>query len=294
MEKQSADHAVDLRSGDYYIIRRPVPWAGFFSNYQYVLGHILFALEQNLIPVVDMQDYPTLYNEPKGFHHIKNAWNYYFEDPAGVSLKEAIRSKRFILCEPTYLEHSERYCEEYGFPSSEAVSYYAPFIEEYLRFTPQVQEHLNVVYKKLEGKAFVLGVHYRGTDMRSGSYSDHPVTKALEEYLCCVKQFLHCYPDAMIYLATDEEEAVSTFTQHFGDKVLMQSVFRSTANGNAQDGIHFQENDRPHHHYQMGLEVLTDAWMLSKCHALICGLSNVAGVAVLWNQNQYQEIKVIR
>ncbi|MBR1439614.1 MAG: hypothetical protein IJ589_00165 [Lachnospiraceae bacterium] len=294
LEKHSAAHTAKIKSGDYYIIRRPVPWAGFFSNYQYVLGHILCAIEQDLIPVVDMQDYPTLYNEPRGYHGIKNAWNYYFEDPVEVSLDKAVQSGNFILCEPTYLPQSERYCGEYGFPTPDAVSYYAPIIEKYLRFTPQIKEQLEETAKRFDGYSFVIGVHYRGTDMRAGTYSDHPVTHILNEYIDNVERVLDQHPDAVIYLATDEEAAVTTFSNHFGNIVLSQNAFRSAASNSTQDGIHFQENNRPHHRYQMGLEVLTDAWILSKCSALICGLSNVAGAAVLWNQNNYQEIKVIR
>ena len=47
----------------YYIIYRPEGGAGFFSNYVWVLGHIVLARRCGYTPVVDMKNYPTLYSE---------------------------------------------------------------------------------------------------------------------------------------------------------------------------------------------------------------------------------------
>jgi hypothetical protein len=57
----------------FYVIRRPEPGAGLFSNFHWVLGHILYALEKKYIPVVDMQNYKTFYNELEPINGSKNA-----------------------------------------------------------------------------------------------------------------------------------------------------------------------------------------------------------------------------
>ena len=51
----------------FYIIRRN-PSAGFFSNITFILNHLKICERMKFIPVVDMLNYPNLYNET---HKIK-------------------------------------------------------------------------------------------------------------------------------------------------------------------------------------------------------------------------------
>ena len=46
----------------FYIIRRD-PGAGLFSNVTVVLNHIMICKKFNFIPVVDMENFSTIYNE---------------------------------------------------------------------------------------------------------------------------------------------------------------------------------------------------------------------------------------
>ncbi|MCC8192296.1 MAG: hypothetical protein LIO41_04575 [Ruminococcus sp.] len=106
-DRQSVEKHVVKRSGIendkmIYIIRR-VEKCGFFSNYFFVLGHIIYALNNNYIPVVDMENYMTLYSEHKELHGTKNAWEYYFYQPIGkISLECAYESKEYILSSGLY------------------------------------------------------------------------------------------------------------------------------------------------------------------------------------------------
>ena len=59
---------LDILGGDlnpdkvFYVIRR-YPGTGLFSNLAYVMNHIQIANRMGFIPVVDMKNYPTVYNE---------------------------------------------------------------------------------------------------------------------------------------------------------------------------------------------------------------------------------------
>ena len=99
----------------YYIIRRSELGAGFFSNYLWVLGHVVFAQKLGYIPVVDMENYPTLYSEDVPVKGIYNAWNYYFENIEEASLEEAYQSKKYVLARIKYLKkYSDCFCQEIG------------------------------------------------------------------------------------------------------------------------------------------------------------------------------------
>ena len=47
----------------FFVIRLYPPAAGFLADYNYVLGYMKYAYDNGWIPVVDMQNYQTLYNE---------------------------------------------------------------------------------------------------------------------------------------------------------------------------------------------------------------------------------------
>ena len=63
----------------FYIIKR-TPGAGLFSNFIFVLNHIKIADSLGYKPIVDMENFPTIYNETKSVKNSKNAWNYYFDN----------------------------------------------------------------------------------------------------------------------------------------------------------------------------------------------------------------------
>jgi len=87
----------------FYIIRRPEPGAGLFSNFHWVLGHIIYALEKNYIPVVDMKNYKTYFNETALINGTKNAWEYYFKQPTNYNLDEAYKSKNVVVSKMDFM-----------------------------------------------------------------------------------------------------------------------------------------------------------------------------------------------
>ena len=80
----------------FYVIRRS-PGAGLFSNLIYVLNHLDIANKHNFIPVIDMENYPTIYNERKSINGTKNSWLYYFEPVSKYSIEDVYKSKNVIL-----------------------------------------------------------------------------------------------------------------------------------------------------------------------------------------------------
>ena len=80
----------------FYVIKRS-PGAGMFSNLTFVMNHLLIAKRHNFIPVVDMENYPTIYNEKKKINGTKNAWEYYFEPVSKYSLNEVYKSQNVFI-----------------------------------------------------------------------------------------------------------------------------------------------------------------------------------------------------
>ena len=56
----------------------------------------------NFIPIIDMSNYPTIYNEKKKYKTVDNSWNYYFESMNKYSLSEVYKSKNVLLSNPNF------------------------------------------------------------------------------------------------------------------------------------------------------------------------------------------------
>ena len=76
--------------GSYVVWRsmgRP-PGAGFFSIVTSILAQIDIAEKKGLIPVVDLETHPSIYQEDEALMGTRNAWEYYFDQPAGRALQD--------------------------------------------------------------------------------------------------------------------------------------------------------------------------------------------------------------
>lgn len=285
----------------YYIINRSEGGAGFFSNYMWVLGHLIFAKKLGYIPVVDMENYPTLYSEVQPVNGEKNAWNYYFENVGSVLLKEAYDSGSFVMGQDMPLHKYEgKYCVGcYRYPTKKAIEYYAPIIEKNIILKKDLKDGFDADWGKNVSKGEkVLGIHVRGTDMKNNL--GHPVPAAISTYLEHAKRILEDDPEiTKIFLATDEYNTIETFKKEFQDtrwSLFMTDAFRVWDTGEKKRiGIHetHVENARPMHKYLLGKEVLNDAYFLNKCDYLLCGHSNISNVALLWNHNKYEKVTCI-
>ena len=84
------------KSKIFYIIKRN-KGSGFCSNFAFVLNHLKLADEHNFIPIIDMKNFKTIYNENSGSLKNKNSWNYYFKQVTNYSLEEVYKSRNVII-----------------------------------------------------------------------------------------------------------------------------------------------------------------------------------------------------
>lgn len=282
----------------YYIIIRSEGGAGFFSNYMWVLGHVVFARKLGYIPVVDMKHYSTLYSEETLIDGVDNAWNYYFEDIDTITLEQAYASGRYVMGRDKYLtKYAEKYSlPNYRYPTDQMINYYGPIIERNIRMREDLKEEYDIVWRQnVTDSDHVLGIHIRGTDMKNNL--GHPMPASIEDYLEQTWEVLQRHPEInKIFLATDENNVKEVYEQAFKNHdctLFMNEVFRVWDRGEkTKIGVHETkvDNPRPNHKYLMGKEVLQDAWFLKKCEYLICGHSNITNVVILWNQKQFKQV----
>jgi hypothetical protein len=237
------------------------------------------------LPVIDMERYRTRYNEDddSGVLGTRNAWEYYFEQPAGITVSQALQLDpleyrgdvigRFISGPEDDL-------------SQALVERGRELVKRFVRVKPYVLAKADAVLPPgVHGD--VLGVHVRGTDMRRGYCASHPIPAPplahLEEAAALDRE--HAF--TRVFLASDESETVELFQKQFGDRLLTINAHRTSA---AQETSHSYEwlfeAPRELHRYHLGLEVLLDALLLSRCGSLLCGISNVSRAASYFSEDR--------
>ena len=268
--------------------------AGFFSNWLYALTHVAYAKEKGWIPVIDMRNYHTLYSEKHPVNGTRNTWEYYFEQP--VDTRTAYRSGRFVLS-----------------AGSGRKKLYMPFVEtdEKLELVPErarklmssaadyvhVRSELLSSFEKWEKMHFagkrVLGVHWRGTDKRTPP-PGHRSTTPLEALLPAVRNLCDRRKPDLVFLASDETGIRERIEEAAGVPVV-QTDARRLAAGDTR-GLHLAKvrRARPNHRYLLGLEVLRDAWLLSRCDFLVHGHSNVVNAALLLRDHPFDDRILVR
>lgn len=250
----------------FFVIYRTPYEAGFFSNFVHVLRYLKMAEDLNLIPVVDFENFKTFYNNDKPINGTKNSWEYYFEQPSPYSLEEVYQSKNVLFCDGVF-PHSVI------MTTQEQISEYC---NKAFKIKPHIAEHIKQYDKFFEGNK-VLGIHFRGKDLNI--FPGHPFGMTEKQVFKYADEIIEKFGITKIFAATNEKKYMDLLVEKYGDMVFFADNLRTEKTNE------FNMNPRENHRYLLGLEVLTDAILLSKCNGLLHGHSNIIHTATLLNEN---------
>lgn len=148
--------------------------------------------------------------------------------------------------------------------------------EKYIKINDNVQNIIEPYLPNMSGR--ILGVHFRGKEMNYAP--EHPFGHTKKQIFRYTDEILKKHRIDKILIVTEDKDYLDAFVERYHDKVFYTDSF-CIAKINAYN-IYPREN----HKYLLGLEVLRDAILLSKCNVLLCGESNVSQVADLIGDNQ--------
>lgn len=249
----------------FYVIYRKPYEAGFFSNLNYVILSLKLIEGTNFIPVVDFQNFKTFYNNENPIYGTENSWEYYFEQLSPYSLDEVYQSKHVLFCSGE-------------FPHAVNGKFKENEMSEYYRKVFKVKKYVSDLIKPYEENFLnnkVLGIHFRGKDLNicPGHYFG-ATEKQMFKY---TDEIIEKYGVNKIFIATDEKKYLDAFIKRYNDKLFHADNFL-TEKINA-----FNINPRENHRYLLGLEVLIDVILLSKCNGILCGPSGIPITAMHLN-----------
>lgn len=265
---------------------------GFFAEFLYTLIRLYYAADRGFVPYVYWGN-DFLYYESSGVEGEYNAFQYYFEPVSEVT---GIDQAAHVLDATDYHIHDvQDRLNTHGYAvTDEYMDALSDMIKRYIRYNQRTKTYLEDGYDALIGNKRALAVHFRGTDYRR-QYNNHPVFVTIEQEIEKVKELLTTGRYDVIFLATDEQEAVETFRREFGDIVkVFEDTWRAS---DGDESVAYSHSDRKNHQYLLGLEVLRDQYMLTRCTGLVCGISNLTLSARMmrkaWYDEAYDDLVII-
>lgn len=265
---------------------------GFFAEFLYALIRLYFADVRGLTPFIKWDD-NFLYYEKNGIDNESNAFLYYFNP---VSKVQDIAGAAYVIhSADCHIHQVQDELDTHGYlVSDEYMEALSCMIRKYIRYNAKTLAYLESGYEKLIGNKRALAVHFRGTDYRR-QYNNHPVFVTIEQEIEKVRELLNVKGYEVIFLATDEKEAIDVFRNEFGDIVkVFDDVWRAEG---GDESVAYSLSDRNNHHYLLGLEVLRDEYMLTRCDGLVCGISNLTLSARMmrkaWYEKDYDDLVIL-
>lgn len=242
---------------------------GFFSLLLYVLNHLKFSDNKKLIPIIDIEIHKSIYNENKKIFNTFNVWNYYFNKINQYNVKDAYLSKRYLISSDYNI-----YSKNNKF--SQALK---KVFNNRIKLKHQIKKEI-LFYKKkfkLQKKNKVLGIHFRGTDMKIAPNHPMPPTKKqiLEKINYCKKKFNF----EKIFLVTEDIDNYFFLKNKYEYKIISINNFRSNKSKV------FNMKRRKFHRYKMGKEALINGYLLSYCHTIISTQTGISDFAKFINKD---------
>ena len=144
------------------------PGTGMFSNITFILNHLKICKKYDFIPIIDMKNFSTIYNENIKFKNNLNAWNYYFDNLNEYSLEEVYKSKNVLITDNKFFHFFSYNIDE----DNELIDLFNTKIK--------LNKYMNNCYlkdiKKFKNKK-ILGIHFRGTSYKRSAGHPFPATK---------------------------------------------------------------------------------------------------------------------
>lgn len=262
----SPSESENLRS---YVIWRTYG-AGFWSIVASTLAHCDLAEKSGYVPVVDMGNYPAIYQEQSPVNGTNNVWEYYFEQPQGRGIKNI--GPDAIITDGTI---PRDYPREIG---------HDRYRELWKKFAIVKKETGKKIAKNvgdLGTDSRTLGVHFRGQEMRTAI--GHKFPPKLSQMNDAIAHAWDTGDFDEILLVTEAQQYADSLRRRWGSRLKITPTYRLRY----RNSYTLREYPRPLHRYQLGFEALQDAHILAACGGLVCGHSGLSEAAVMLRESPF-------
>lgn len=152
----------------YYVIScEKLPFQGLFGYVGIILAMVKYALERDMVPVVDLKNYPNTYLEENEIGKL-NSWEFFFQQFTDKSIDEIYEKCKYVVGNHMDIDWNNL-PNMRGVKRRDICAYWSVMYRNYVKFSPRAEEYCQKEYDTLlKGKAEeTLGVLVRGTDIKT-------------------------------------------------------------------------------------------------------------------------------
>lgn len=264
-------------------------------HYYRNLQQLSYAVNRGWIPVVDWENYvPLRHMEDYPVNGTVNGWEYYWRQPSEYTLDEVYSSKNVVL--------ANRNSVDYGFiPSpflkppfksyAKSLAEKCPEYDCLFQLNDITRQYVDKWHKELfPAKERVLGVSIRGASYGRHPVPGHPKQPGIQRVVFLVRECIKKYEINYVFFACESEDYVNVMREEFGDKLIVLPRERMTREPKIGETNPLYY---PGRRYQTNLDYLTEMMLLSRCTALMAGMSSGTRSAIIWNANKYEFVEIL-
>lgn len=266
------------------------------------------ADQRGLAPVIDGSNRPNL-TDPDPVRGTTDPWEYYFEQPCGISLAEAMRCRNVLTAAKFYDPDTPAVDRSIYGGSSSYLGKLCEIYARWVRFNDETRRYLDdqMARIKIDDEPTV-AVLSRGTDYKKLRPKGAFIQPEPEELIREAKDISAARGIDRIYLNTEETKVLELFRREFGDRLIYFDSVRyddyNDAETDAVRGIDYSKQkgsylgayiDRSatRSKYELNLEYLRNIYAASRCTCLVAGNNSGSNAAVLMNGQKYLEKRIL-
>ena len=256
----------------FYVIKRS-PGTGMFSNITFILNHLKICKQYKFIPIIDMKNFSSIYNEKIKFKNNFNAWNYYFDNLNNYSLRQVYQSKNVLITDNKFFNFFS-----YNIDKDDKL---IELLNSEIKVNKYIERCYTTIFKKFKNRK-ILGIHFRGTSYKRSA--GHPLPATKSQMYKLTNKLLEENNIDNIFLVTEEKEYLNFFKKKYGERLIyLKSSYRSNKNDA------FKIYPRNLHRYKLGREAILEAMLLSSCKYFIYLCSNISSASIGFNIEKSQK-----
>jgi len=284
-----------------YFLSAPNPIANaephLFALYYRTIQLIAYAVENNLVPIVDWKNYGRVaFEEDHPVNGTENCWEYFFKQPSMYTLDEVYNSKNVILSHRDWVSDNDGTYV----PTAQATAPFEKYLEayasrchkylQYTQFNTYTLEYITSWEEKLLPKnEKILGVALRATSYGSKAITGHPIQPSFDELVEYIRESLIKNKIEYLFFVCEAEGPVIAIKESFGDKAIVLPRLRHVEAPTPEYNVMYEPGNR----YQSNLDYLTEIYLLSRCTALCATMTAGIRTAAIWNSGAYKHMNVI-
>lgn len=281
------EKSISKDGNEYYVIRRKGE-VGLFSIYLTTVAQIKYAIENGMIPVIDLMNYSNVY---MGIQDIGkyNPWEIMFFQPSNEILSDIEKNaKKINYCTLDVPEIRPNDDTDFLYSLNNRENIWRVLVRNYMKVKPEILTDVQAEYRRIscDGKDRMLGVLCRGTDYIKLRPKDHPIQPSPDELFEIIDNAIRKYNCKKIFLATEDKSFEQVFKNRYKNFLFtIEEQKIPYKGGYLSDTIRIQTRDE---RMQTGINYLKKILLLSMCQCFVAGrTSGTVGVMLQDHNFEY-------